>query len=62
MRNSEILQPVREALDDFEEAVKTHEHRSLTETEMVRRQAVDQAREQVLDAVLALLNGAGAME
>ena len=62
MTDSEILQPVNDALDHFEEAVKTHEHRSLTETEMVRRQDVDQAREKVLDAVLALLGGAGAME
>jgi hypothetical protein len=62
MRDSEILQPVKDALHDFEDAVKTHEHRSFTETEMVRRQEVDRAREQVLDAVLKLLDGAGAME
>ncbi len=60
MKDSKILQPIKEALHDFEEAVKTHEHRSFTETEVVRRQSVDRARQQVLDAVLELLSGAGA--
>ncbi len=62
MRDSEILQPVTEALRHLEEAVKIHEHRSLTETEVVRRQSVDRARQQVLDAVLKLLDGAGATQ
>ena len=60
MRDSKILQPVKEALRHFEEAVKIHEHRSFTETEVVRRQSVDRARQQVLDAVIELLSGAGA--
>jgi len=59
MRNSEILQPVTDALHDFEDAVKTHEHRALAESEVVRRQAVDRARQQVLDAVVELLSRAG---
>jgi hypothetical protein len=62
MKDSEILQPVNDALNDFEEAVKTHEHRSFTESEMVRRQEVDRARQQVLDAVHKLLRGAGAIK
>ncbi len=62
MRDSKILQPVKEALRHFEEAVKTHEHRSFTETEVVRRQSVDRTRQQVLDAVLELLSGAGATQ
>ena len=62
MRNSEILQPVTDALHDFEEAVKIHEHHSLTETEVLRRQSVDRARQQVLDAVVELLGGAGATQ
>ncbi len=62
MKNSQILQPVTDALHVFEEAVKTHEHRSFTETEVVRRQSVDRARQQVLDAVLELLSGAGATQ
>ncbi|MCH8938769.1 MAG: hypothetical protein IH966_05040 [Gemmatimonadetes bacterium] len=60
MKYSKILQPVKEALHHFEEAVKIHEHRSFTETEVVRRQSVDRTRQQVLDAVLELLSGAGA--
>ena len=60
MRDSKILQPVKEALHNFEEAVKIHEHRSFTETEVVRRQSVDRARQRVLDAVIELLSGAGA--
>lgn len=60
MRDSKILQPVKDALHHFEEAVKIHEHRSFTETEVVRRQSVDRARQQVLDAVIELLSGAGA--
>ncbi len=59
MRDSKILQPVTEALHTFEEAVKTHEHRSFTETEVVRRQSVDRARQQVLDAILELLGESG---
>ncbi len=62
MRNSEILQPVTDALHHFEEAVQIHEHQSLTETEVVRRQSVDRARQQVLDAVVELLGGAGATQ
>ncbi len=59
MKDSQILQSVSVALREFEEAVKLHEHHSLTESEVVRRQAVDRARQQVLDAVLELLSGAG---
>ena len=55
MKDPEILQPVKAALYEFEDAVKTHEHRSFTETEMVRRQAVDRARQHVLDVVLKLV-------
>ncbi len=54
MKHSQILQPVNEALHEFEEAVKLHEHHSLTESEVVRRQAVDRARQDVLDAVLRM--------
>ncbi len=62
MKDSEILQSVSVALREFEEAVQIHEHRSFTETEVVRRQSVDRARQQVLDAVLELLSGAGATQ
>ncbi len=54
MRDAQVLHPVHEALHEFEEAVKKHEHRSLTESEVSRRQVVDRARQQVLDVVLEL--------
>ena len=54
MKDSEILQPVSVALHEFEDAVKLHEHHSLTESEVVRRQAVDRSRQHVLDAALRL--------
>ncbi len=54
MRDSEILHPVHTALHEFEDAVKKHEHLSLTESEVLRRQVVDRARQQVLDVVLEL--------
>ena len=54
MRNSEILHPVHTALHEFEDAVKKHEHLSLTESEVLRRQVVDRARQQVLEVVLEL--------
>lgn len=59
MKDSEVLQPVKVALKEFEQAVMTHEHRSLSESEMVRRQAVDRARQHVLDVVLELISGSG---
>jgi hypothetical protein len=52
MKDSQILHSVSVALREFEEAVKLHEHHSLTESEVVRRQAVDRARQHVLDAAL----------
>ncbi len=56
MRNSEILHPVHTALHEFEEAVKKHEHRSLTESEVSRRQVVDRARQHVLEVVSELVS------
>ncbi len=55
MKDSEILHPVHEALYEFEEAVKKHEHHSLTESEVSRRQTVDRARQHVLETVTALV-------
>ncbi len=56
MRNSRILHPVHEALYEFEEAVKKHEHLSLTESEVSRRQVVDRARQRVLEVVSELVS------
>ncbi len=56
MRDAQVLHPVHEALHEFEEAVKQHEHLSLTESEVSRRQVVDRARQRVLEAVSELVS------
>ncbi len=55
MKDSQVLHPVHEALHDFEEAIKKHEHLSLTESEVSRRQVVDRARQHVLEVVSGLV-------
>ncbi len=55
MKSTQVLHPVHEALHEFEEAVKQHEHLSLTESEVSRRQVVDRARQRVLEAVSELV-------
>ena len=62
MTDSEILHPVKVALHEFEDAVKVHEHHSLSETEVVRRQAVDRARQHVMDTVIEILQRSGHVE
>lgn len=49
----EYLGPIREALRNFEEAVRTDQKLSF-ESKAVRRQDVDRARERVMDAVMEL--------
>lgn len=49
------LHSVIAALDEFEEAVKKHEHFHLIESEVTQRQDVDRARQKVLDAVVKLV-------
>ena len=49
----EYLGPVREALRNFETAVRTDQKISF-ESKAVRRQDVDRAREKVMDAVMEL--------
>ncbi len=56
MKSTQVLHPVHEALHEFEEAVKQHEHLSLTESEVSRRQVVDRARQRVLEAVSELVS------
>ena len=55
MKSTQVLHPVHEALHEFEEAVKQHEHLSLTESEVSRRQVVDRARQHVLEVVSELV-------
>ena len=49
------LRAVHEAIDEFEEAVKRHEHKRLLESEVVLRQEVDKARQQLVDTVSRLV-------
>lgn len=51
--SQEFLGPVHDALREFEEAVKKHEKFSF-ESEVVRRQDMDRARERVIDAVIEM--------
>ena len=56
MKSTQVLHPVHEALHEFEEAVKQHEHLSLTESEVSRRQVVDRARQRVLEVISELVS------
>lgn len=51
--SQEYLGPVRDALREFEEAVKHHEKFSF-ESEIVKRQEMDRAREKVIEAVIEM--------
>lgn len=51
--SQEFLGPVHDALHEFEEAVKKHEKFSF-ESEVVRRQEMDRARERVINAVIEM--------
>ena len=57
MKDSDRLHPVHVAIHAFEDAVKCHEHLSLTETEIARRQRVDRAREALVDAIIKVMKG-----
>ena len=62
MKHSEVLHPVRDALHEFEEAVRQHEQHHLLDSKVMRQQVVDRARQHVLEAVLALTPKAEAVE
>jgi hypothetical protein len=48
------LDPVREALNAFESAVVDREKLSLVESRVLRQQAVDRARERVIEEIMNL--------
>ena len=48
------LDPVRDALREFEEAVRTHQKKMLG-TKVMARQDVDRGRERVIEAVMELV-------
>jgi hypothetical protein len=52
---SHSMDPVRRALEAFEQAVVAREKWSLTESKVVKQQDVDRARERVVDEVMALV-------
>jgi hypothetical protein len=54
-RKSHALDPVRDALKDFEDAVSQREHRSFVESKVMKQQGVDRARERVVDEVMNLV-------
>lgn len=62
MKHSEMLHPVREALHEFEEAVRQHEQHHLFDSKVMRQQSVDRARQHVLDVVLAMTQKSEAIE
>jgi hypothetical protein len=62
MKHSEVLHPVRDALHEFEEAVRQHEQHHVFDSKVMRQQTVDRARQHVLDVVLALTQKAEAVE
>ncbi len=62
MKHSEVLHPVRDALHEFEEAVRQHEQHHLLDSKVMRQQTVDRARQHVLDVVLEMTQKAEAVE
>ncbi|MFQ5550912.1 MAG: hypothetical protein ACE5FJ_06720 [Gemmatimonadales bacterium] len=50
------LREVNQAIDEFEDAVKRHEHIKLLDSEVSLRQDIDRARERLLEAVKALVS------
>jgi hypothetical protein len=54
-RESHSLDPVRHAIQEFEEAVAAREKWSILESKVMKQQEADRARERVLDEVMALV-------
>jgi hypothetical protein len=52
---SHSLDPVRKALQDFEEAIAAREKWSLVESKVMKQQEVDRTREHVIDEIMALV-------
>ncbi|MDH5803670.1 MAG: hypothetical protein OEZ54_00700 [Gemmatimonadota bacterium] len=58
-KDKELLHQLCEKLDAFEEAVKTHEHISIVDSEVAKRQTVDRARQNLIDFVLDRIENPG---
>jgi hypothetical protein len=54
-RKSHSMDPVRKALEGFEQAVVAREKWSLTDSKVMKQQDVDRARDRVVDEVMELV-------
>jgi hypothetical protein len=52
---SHSMDPVRRALQEFEDAVVTRDKWSMVESKVMKQQEVDRARERVIDAIMELV-------
>jgi hypothetical protein len=52
---SHSMDPVRQALQEFEEAIVTREKWSMVASKVMKQQEADRARERVIDAIMELV-------
>jgi hypothetical protein len=52
---SHSMDPVRKALQDFEDAIVTREKWSFVESKVMKQQEVDRARERVIEEIMELV-------
>jgi hypothetical protein len=54
-RKSHSMDPVRKALQEFEDAVVAREKWSIAESKVMRQQEADRARDRVIDEIMELV-------
>jgi len=52
---SHSMDPVRKALQEFEDAIVTREKWSIVESKVMKKQDVDRARERVMEEIMELV-------
>jgi len=52
---SHSMDPVRKAVEDFEDAIVTREKWSMVESKVMKQQEVDRARDRLIDEVMQLV-------
>jgi hypothetical protein len=52
---SHSMDPVRKALQEFEEAIVTRERWSIMESKVMKQQDADRARERVMEEIMGLV-------
>ena len=52
---SHSMDPVRKALQEFEDAIVTREKWSIVESKVMKKQEVDRARERVMEEIMELV-------